>query len=359
MCFLDNDKLVKCQGSNAFGQLGNGGTTNTGVAVAAVGIDGKLSATTATQVVTGNNHTCALLANFNVKCWGANNVKQLGATTATPSSNVPVDVPDLANTVKQLASGADHTCAIRGNNDVICWGSNSYGELGNGAVAPFDGTVLVDNLAGDAKEIATGTNHSCALLTNGTVRCWGANTYGQLGNGTTTNASRPVSVAGLPRPAVAITAGGDHTCAKLDDGSIRCWGKNNKGQLGNGSKTNSAVPVAVAAAAGPSYSKVKVEKGNGHSNFVGLFVVRPPVPGDIEKRCVGKTVSTVNVTQSGITHSKGVRADLRVSGTKCVASLRVNNISNSEAPASVYIRSSSQGNSRLPASQFTQTFPSL
>jgi hypothetical protein len=117
--------------------------------------------------------------------------------------------------------------------------------------------------------------------------------------------------------------------------------------------------VAIAAAAGPSYSKVKVEKGNGHSNFIGLFVVRPPVPGDIDKRCVGKTVSTVTVTQGGVPHSKGIRANLRVSGTKCVASLRVNNISSSESAASVYLRSSFEGNSRLPAAKFTQTFPSL
>jgi alpha-tubulin suppressor-like RCC1 family protein len=359
MCYLDNDKIVKCQGSNAFGQLGNGTTVDSLVPVAAAGINGSTPGTTVDQLVTGDNHTCILLVNNNVKCWGANNVKQLGATTATTNSNVPVDVPDLANTVRQLASGADHTCAIRGNSDVICWGSNSFGELGNGAVAPFAGTVLVDNLAGDAKEIAAGTYHSCALMTNGTVRCWGANTYGQLGNGNTNNATRPVTVAGLPRPAVAITAGGYHSCAKLDDGSIRCWGKNDKGQLGNNSKTNSVIPVAIAAPAGPSYTKVKVQKGDGHSNFVGLFVVRPPVPGNIEKRCVGNTVSTVSVTQSGVTHSKGIRAKLRVSGTKCVASLRVNNISNSEAAASVYLRSSFEGNSRLPAAQFTQTFPSL
>lgn len=359
MCFLDNDKYVKCQGSNVYGQLGNAANANSGVPVAAAGINGASPSTTVAQVATGNNHSCVLLLNSNVKCWGANNVMQLGAATATPNSNVPVDVPDLANTVKQLASSADHTCAIRGNNDVICWGANSFGQLGNGTVTPFTGTVLVDNLAGDAKEISTGINHSCALLTIGTVRCWGGNTYGQLGNGNTNNATRPVSVAGLPRPAVAISAGGYHTCAKLDDGSMRCWGKNDKGQLGNNSKVNSATPVAIAAAAGPSYAKVKVEKGNGHSNFVGLFVVRPPVPGDIEKRCVGKTISTVSITQSGITRSKGFRANLRVSGTKCVASLRVNNISSSEAPASVYIRSSFEGNSRLPAAKFTQTFPSL
>jgi alpha-tubulin suppressor-like RCC1 family protein len=357
ICWLDNNKTVKCQGANASGQLGNGANTDSSTPVQVSVITGAAANTQATQVVTGSNHSCALLVNRNVKCWGANNVKQLGTPASTVvNSNTPVDVPDLANDVRQLASGGEHTCAIRANGDVICWGSDSYGELGDGTIAAFKGTVAVDNLAGNAKEVTTGISHSCALLTNGSVRCWGANTYGQLGTGGTTNATRPVTVAGLPRPAISVTAGGYHTCARLDDQSIRCWGKNDKGQLGNNSRVNSSTPVAIAAAAGPSYSKVKLEKGNGHTNFVGLFVVRPPVPGSIEQRCVGSTVSTVSVTQGGVKHSKGIRAKLRVSGTKCVASLRVNNISSSEATGDIYIRSSFAGNSRLPAAKFTQTF---
>jgi alpha-tubulin suppressor-like RCC1 family protein len=355
ICYLDTGHVTFCQGLNNQGQLGYGNTANSSVPLPVTSLS-----TTATQVVSGANHSCALLTNKNVKCWGANNFRQLGSTASTvPSSTLPVDVPDLANDVKQLGSSNDHTCAIRTNGDVICWGANSFGQLGDGTVSPFKGTVAVDSLAGNAKEITTGAAHSCALMTNGTVKCWGANTYGQLGTGTTTNSATAVSVAGLPRPAVAVSAGGHHTCARLDDNSIRCWGRNDKGQLGDNSRTNSSTPVAVAAAAGPSYAKVKVQKGDGHSNFVGLFVVRPPVPGDLEKRCVGKTISTVSVTQGGVRHSKGLRSKLRVSGTKCVASLRVNNVSNSEAPADVYIRSSFAGNSRLPAAKFTQSYTGL
>lgn len=357
ICLRDNNQTVKCQGLNASGQLGNGTNTNSNTLVQVAVIDATTDGRRANQVVSGNAHSCALLENRNVKCWGGNNVRQLGTPASTVSQvNTPVDVPDLANDIRQIATRADHTCAIRANRDVVCWGANSFGQMGNGTVGPFAGTVEASPLGGDAKEVTTGNNHSCALLTNGAVRCWGSNQYGQLGNGNTDNQTRPVGVAGLPRPAVAISAGGYHTCAKLDDGSIRCWGRNDRGQLGNNSRTNSTSPVLIAAAAGPSYAKVKLEKGNGKTNFVGLFVVRPPVPGYLDKRCVGSTVSTVSVTQNGQTKRKGIRAKLRVSGTKCVASLRVNNISQTEATGDIYIRSSFVGNSRLPAAKFTQTF---
>ena len=357
ICLRDNNATVKCQGLNASGQLGNATNTSSSSLVQVAVIDGTTDGRKSTQVVSGNVHSCALLENRNVKCWGGNNLRQLGTpANAVAQVNSPVDVPDLANDIREIATSADHTCSIRANRDVVCWGANSFGQLGNGTVGPFGGTVEASPLGGDAKQVTTGINHSCALLTNGAVRCWGSNQYGQLGTGNTNNATRPVGVAGLPRPALAISAGGYHTCAKLDDGSIRCWGRNDKGQLGNNSRTNSSSPALIAAAAGPSYAKVKLEKGNGRTNFVGLFVVRPPVPGFLEKRCVGSTISTVSVTQGGETRRKGIRAKLRVSGTKCVASLRVNNISQTEASGDIYIRSSFAGNSRLPAAKFTQTF---
>lgn len=357
ICFRDNNKTVKCQGLGASGQLGNATNANSAAPVQTAVITGASAALSAEQVVSGLNHSCALMENRNVKCWGANNVRQLGTpANEAPNVNQPQDVPNLANDVEQIASSVDHSCAQRANGDVHCWGANSFGQIGDGTISPFKGATRVDDLSGNAKEVSTGIAHSCALMTNGTVRCWGANNYGQLGTGNTDNATKPVTVAGLPRPAIAMSAGGNHTCARLDDQSIRCWGRNDRGQLGNNSRTNSTTPVVLSPAAGPSYAKVKLEKGNGRTNFVGLFVVKPPVPGYIEKRCVGSTVSTVSVTQGGVKRSKGVRARLRVSGSKCVASLRVNGISNSEAVGDIYIRSSFAGNSRLPAAKFTQTF---
>ncbi|MFY9264237.1 MAG: hypothetical protein WAO61_02230 [Solirubrobacterales bacterium] len=355
MCFADLDKTVKCQGKNTSGQLGNATNADSSTPVVVAGLGDP-----AAQVVSGTNHSCALLSNGNVRCWGANNHRQLGTTVVpTPSSSVSISVPDLVNDVTQIASGFDHSCAIRTNDSVVCWGANSYGQLGDGTITPTKGTETTESLGGRAQEVATGQEHTCALLTNGTVRCWGANTFGQLGNGTVTGSTRPVSVVGLPAAVNAITAGAYHTCALLADTTLRCWGRNDKGQLGNGTRDNASQPSVLARFAGPSYTKVKIERGGGRSNFVGLFVVAPPVPGDIHDRCVGSTISTVSVTQGGVTRRRGVRAKLRVSRTKCVATLRVNNISDSEATASVYIRSSFRGNSRLPAAKFSQTFPSL
>ncbi|MBI5310992.1 MAG: hypothetical protein HZB14_08235 [Actinobacteria bacterium] len=355
ICILDLDGILRCQGLNSSGQLGNGTTTNF-----ATPVDVSTLGATVIQAVAGTNHSCALLANGNVRCWGANDRGQLGANvTITPLSSVPINVPDLANDITQIASGYDHSCGIRQNDNVVCWGANSYGQLGDGTINPSKGTETTESLGGRAVEVATGQSHTCALLVNGTIRCWGANSYGQLGNDTLTGSPTPVSVVGLPRKATAITAGAFHTCALLDDGSMRCWGRNDKGQLGAGNRDNSDVPVALARFAGPSYTKVKVDHASGRSNFVGLFMIVPPVPGDIADRCKGSTVSTVSVTQDGVTRRKGVRASLRVSGTKCVASLRVNGISSSVSPADVYIRSSFRGNSRLPAAKFSQTFSGL
>ncbi|MFY9487655.1 MAG: hypothetical protein WAP35_03020 [Solirubrobacterales bacterium] len=355
MCFLDLDRTVKCQGQNSSGQLGNATNADSSTPVVVAGFGNP-----AVQVVSGNNHSCALLTNGNVRCWGANNQGQLGtAVAATPTSNVSISVPDMANDITQIASGYDHSCAIRTNDNVVCWGANSYGQLGDGSVTPTKGTETTESLGGRAKEIATGQAHTCALLVNGTVRCWGANSYGQLGNGTAVGSTRPVSVVGLPAAVDSITTGAYHTCAVLVDKTLRCWGRNDKGQLGNGTRDNANQPSSLARFAGPSYTKVKVEKSGGRSNFVALFMVVPPVPGDIADRCIGSTISTVSVTQDGVTKRKGIRAKLRVSGTKCVASLRVNGISNSVSAASVYVRSSFKGNSRLPAAKFSQTFPSL
>jgi alpha-tubulin suppressor-like RCC1 family protein len=355
ICVLDLDGSVKCQGLNSSGQLGNATVVNSATPVPVSDLGAR-----STQVVSGSNHSCALLDNGNVRCWGANNQGQLGlAVSGNPFSNVSVSVPDLPNDITQIASGYDHSCAIRKNDNVVCWGANNYGQLGDGTVTPSKGTETTESLGGRAIEVATGESHTCALLADGGVRCWGANGYGQLGNDTTTGSLKPVSVIGLPGAVTAITAGAFHTCAKLIDGSLRCWGRNDKGQLGNGTRDNSSKPVALGLFAGPSYAKVKLERAVGHSNFVGLFVVRPPVPGDIADRCIGSTISTVRVTQDGVTRRKGVRAKLRVSGTKCVATLRVNGISPSVSPADVYIRSSFRGNSRLPAAKFSQNFIGL
>jgi alpha-tubulin suppressor-like RCC1 family protein len=193
-------------------------------------------------LATGYGHTCAVLANGTVACWGLNGNGQLGNGTITDAS-APVPVSGIS-TATAIAAGAYHTCALLANGTVACWGSNGNGQLGNGTTTDASAPVPVSGIS-TATAIASGFFHTCALLTDGTVACWGYNYYGQLGNGTTTDASAPVTVSGIST-ATAIAVGGFHTCAPLTDGTVACWGLNGNGQLGDGTTTDASAPVPVS-----------------------------------------------------------------------------------------------------------------
>ena len=153
------------------------------------------------------------------------------ATTCTPTATA-------------ITAGAYHSCALITGGTAQCWGDNEYGQLGDGTNTNSSVPVTVSGLAG-VTAITAGGAHSCALMTGGTARCWGGNVYGQLGNGTNTNSSVPVTVSGLAG-VTAISAGLFHSCALMTGGTVRCWGYNVYGQLGNGTTTDSSVPVTVS-----------------------------------------------------------------------------------------------------------------
>src|SRR2546425_583931 len=244
-CVRLPDGTAQCTGRNQFGQLGNGdGTfTSSSVPVAVSGL------TAATRVATGAEHACALLGDSTVRCWGAGDSGQRGDGTFNNSSTVPVAVGGLTGAVT-VVTGGYHTCALLSDGTVQCWGENVEGQLGDGTSGRSSSPpVRVSGLSG-AVAVSGGYRHTCALLGDGTVQCWGRNLEGQLGDGTTTSSTTPVRVGGITS-AVAIAAGqgGVHTCALLADGSVKCWGAvgagNGVGQLGNGSTTGSATPVTM------------------------------------------------------------------------------------------------------------------
>jgi hypothetical protein len=196
-------------------------------------------------ITPGERHSCGVLDDGTARCWGDNAYGRLGNSTTGDHSNVPVTVAGLTDAVA-ITAGERHSCALLDDGTARCWGDNTGGQLGNGTTGGHSNVPVTVAGLTDSLEIAPGSLHSCAALDDGTARCWGRNLHGQLGNGTTGGDSNvPVTVAGLT-DAVTITAGSFHSCAVLDDGTARCWGNNSYGRLGNGTTGgDSNVPVAL------------------------------------------------------------------------------------------------------------------
>jgi len=243
---------AKCWGRNDLGQLGRGdqvwvGDDESPGSVAFIDLGGL-----ANQIQSNGEQTFALLDTGVVRAWGANDWFQLGlqhiesiGDDETPASaTVAVDL-DFGGPVVQLALGSDFGCALLEQGTIQCWGANDYGQLGYGNTKPVgddESPAQAGNVdvGGTALGVTAGSHHACALLTNGDIRCWGRGQLGQLGQGNTDTigddevpADRgPVAVGG---PVAEIVAGQDHTCARLQSGALRCWGEGRFGQLGYGS----------------------------------------------------------------------------------------------------------------------------
>jgi alpha-tubulin suppressor-like RCC1 family protein len=264
VCALTLAREIKCWGNNTVGQLGLGDTVKRGDDANEMGdslpfvdID---SANTTTAIEAGSTHACAIFGEGELKCWGGNSRGQLGlgdmANRGNNSGEMGVDLPvvDVAPglLVRQVALGGEHTCARLDDGSVKCWGHNDQGQLGlgdevdRGSGPGQMGTALpfVDLGPGrTARKITAGLNHTCAILDDGSVKCWGDNFAGQLGQGYTFDRGNSqyemgnwlsAINLGTGRTAVKIDAGNDHTCALLDDDSVKCWGANGDGELGLG-----------------------------------------------------------------------------------------------------------------------------
>jgi alpha-tubulin suppressor-like RCC1 family protein len=243
ICGLTADGAAECWGGNRLGAVGDGTTEDRAIPAPVKGLGSGVA-----SIAAGVDFTCALQTG-GVKCWGSNDIGQLGSGTYE-SSPVPTDVLGLESSVAGVTVGVFHACAWKLNGEAWCWGENSFGQLGDGTQINTPIPVQVIGLGGGVKAMAAGGSHTCAVLVGGDVKCWGSDDFGQLGDGSTTAQPAPVSVSGLNGTAVGIAAGGGHTCVLLQSGGVRCWGSNQSGQLGNNGDRNSSKPVSVIFPAG-------------------------------------------------------------------------------------------------------------
>ncbi|MFT4049618.1 MAG: hypothetical protein QM648_07240 [Solirubrobacterales bacterium] len=233
-CALLNSGGVKCWGSGSSGELGNGSFDPSFVPVDVTGIS------SATDIASGDETACVVLADTTVRCWGDNSSGQLGINSYD-DSNVPV-TPTGVSGAKQI-SGNDYTfCVATTSGTVKCWGSNSSGQLNTGDTADAKVPVDVAGYANVAK-VSVGPDNVCALSTAGTVKCSGINDDGELGTGTSGGPSyTPVDVVGVSN-AVDIEVGNEWACALISGGTVKCWGENDNGQLGIGSTDSDEHPT--------------------------------------------------------------------------------------------------------------------
>ena len=240
-CALRADKTVACWGANYSGQLGDGRKDDRSTPAPVKDLSGAIAITAATD------HACAVLDDGDVMCWGGNSEGQLGIGS-TSESLTPAKLNALSD-VAQVAAAARFSCARQKSGRVYCWGNNQYGQLGNGSptAEPNPSPVLVPSV-GDAIFIWTGFEHACAVRTSGAIACWGSAGEGQLGKGSVpadASIPTPVTVVGAP-PAIGVWTGGNRSCSLAEDGRGYCWGQNSLGQLGNGTTEQSyaAVPIS-------------------------------------------------------------------------------------------------------------------
>jgi alpha-tubulin suppressor-like RCC1 family protein len=249
-CAGKDDSTVWCWGGNSAGELGDGTTTD------------RLSPVEATEVpdfvsgATGTNHTCIVKADGTAWCWGENALGSTGDGTTTHPRLSPVQVSGLTG-VEQVSPGEGHTCALKSDGTVWCWGYNDYGQVGDNSMTQRNVPVQVSGLTNVA-HVQAGDFLTCAIKQDETAWCWGANDAGQLGDGSNTERHTPVQVSGLTGVS-KINPATHHTCAVKTNGEVWCWGDGTYNELG--SNPTSWVPVQVSEISGA----VDVAMGHGHS----------------------------------------------------------------------------------------------
>jgi len=315
-----NDKAYSW-GSNIRGQLGENTTTSRNVPVA-VTASGTLSGKTILSISTGSSHSLALCSDGTIASWGYNLYGQLG-NSGNSDSSVPVAVTQsgvlAGKTVVAVSAGFSHSVALCSDGTVATWGYNLYGQLGNGGTTSSNVPILVTTsgvLNGKVvTSLAAGYYHNIALCADGTVVTWGRNNSGQLGNNSTTDSSLPVNITSSGAlngvSVTTVAAGSDHSLVLCLDGSLVSWGKNTNGQLGDGTTTSSLIPVYVDASDVLAGRIVEKISAGGFHNLIAcsdgtLVAFGRNTNGQLGNNSTTDSSMPVAVTLTGILNGKTV-----------------------------------------------------
>ena len=215
-----------------------GATATTALTLVVTEGDGGPGTIRAGSISAGGDHSCAVTTAGAVRCWG-----EYLAVGAFANATTPVDVAGLGSGVASVSAGSEYSCAVTTGGAVKCWGVNFYGQLGDGTNTNSTTPVGVVGLGSGVASVSAGFKHACAVTTGGAVKCWGSNVFGQLGDGTHTSSTTPVDVVGLGSGVAAVSAGENHSCALTTSGAVKCWGRNGNGELGNGLQS----PIATSS----------------------------------------------------------------------------------------------------------------
>ena len=257
VCALGSDYKAYCWGNNANGQLGDNSTTNRTTPVA-VDLTNLPAGATIRQIAAGNSHTCAVASDNKAYCWGLNTNGQVG-DNGTTQRTIPVavtttNIPAAASVI-QVSAGGTHSCLITTDYKGFCWGNNGNGRLGDNSSTQRLLPTAVNQgqiTAGETLiQISAGTSHTCAVASNNKSYCWGMGTNGRIGDNTTSNRLTPYALnttgaISSTATIVQITSGDTFTCAISHTYSSYCWGNNATNQLGDGTTTQSLISVAVS-----------------------------------------------------------------------------------------------------------------
>ena len=253
-CVILDDNSTKCWGQSYYGAVGTG--TSTYSNIPSPQIVGLGIGRTARTIALSAYNSCAVLDDFSVKCWGQNSMDFLGIGTTSNLLSPELLFNSAVQDTQEISTGERHTCTIDDENALQCWGSNTYGELGTGSTATkvYTPQSVVFGNGRTVDDVSLGEHFTCAILDDSSLKCWGYNQYGQLGIGTSSGTnSAPQSVnLGSGRTASSVALGQSHTCAILDDGSLKCWGFGSYGQLGLGNSISHYTPQSVNLGTGRS-----------------------------------------------------------------------------------------------------------